>query len=316
MNNLGMTKLIVLLMIAVCAPVRLQAEQQSGDRTLQLTAKSITLVDGRSLSPGPSKENSGIVKSRLWPDLFWMHNDSGDEPRIYAVRKDGSVLLSDRYEVPGTLIGGAINVDWEDITVDNAGHLIVADFGNNGNDRRDLVLYFLHEPAPNAGRTTWFRRVFFCYPDQLKFPAPKEDFNFDAEAIFTINNNVFVLTKHRSDSTTTLYKLDASAVKSDELVTLELVDEFDIRGQATGADATADGKRLVIVTYTAFWLFEVEDPNRPLRGTVTWLPYTGPKQVEAVCFVDEKTLLAADEETGKLFEISLDKFQPAPTVTQ
>jgi hypothetical protein len=34
------------------------------------------------LGPGPGKENSGIVKSRRQDDVFWIHNDSGDEPRI------------------------------------------------------------------------------------------------------------------------------------------------------------------------------------------------------------------------------------------
>jgi hypothetical protein len=41
------------------------------------------------LPPGPVKENSGIVRSRRIPDLFWMHNDSGDEPRVYPIRRNG-----------------------------------------------------------------------------------------------------------------------------------------------------------------------------------------------------------------------------------
>ena len=76
-----------------------------------------------------------------------------------------------RYEQEqGVLIGGAINVDWEDITVDEAGHLIVADVGNNYNDRRDLVLYYLDEPAPTAGRTVFRKKIFFRYPEQRQFP--------------------------------------------------------------------------------------------------------------------------------------------------
>ena len=90
------------------------------------------------LGPGPAKENSGIVKSRQHADVFWMHNDSGDEPRIYPIRINGEVYKSERYPgTPGVLIGGAINVDWEDIAVDNEGHVIVADFGNGQSDRRE-----------------------------------------------------------------------------------------------------------------------------------------------------------------------------------
>jgi len=94
------------------------------------------------LGPGPAKENSGIVKSRNFPELCWMHNDSGDEPRIYPIHRDGSNYDDTRYaEESGFLIGGAINVNWEDIAVDADGNVIVADTGNNENDRRDLVLY-------------------------------------------------------------------------------------------------------------------------------------------------------------------------------
>ena len=186
----------------------------------------LRLTGGPQLGPGPVRENSGIVKSRLWPNVFWMQNDSGDEPRVYAVRRDGSVHASDRYELPGTLIGGAINVDWEDIGVDKQGHLIVAGFGNNRNDRRDLVLYYLMEPDPTAGRTTWLRRVFFRYPDQEQFPAPSDNFNFDGEALFAIDDVVYVLSKHCSDTATRLYRFDPKTWHADQVNTLEYVERF------------------------------------------------------------------------------------------
>ena len=40
--------------------------------------------------PPGSGEVSGIVPSRQWPGVFWVHNDSGDETRIYPVGRDGS----------------------------------------------------------------------------------------------------------------------------------------------------------------------------------------------------------------------------------
>ena len=225
------------------------------------------LGKGHPLGEGPAKENSGIVKSRQWPDVYWMQNDSGDEPRIYAVRRDGSVYESDRYpDSPGVLIGGAINVDWEDIAVDASGLVIVADVGNNGNDRRDLVLYYVFEPAPNAGRTTAFRKVFVRYPEQRAFPAPNNAFNYDAEAMFTLGDVVYLCTKNRSDTKTQIYRVGKAA--EDGVVDLQLVEEFDVRGRATGADASADGRRVAVLTYDAIWLFDVADPNRPLSGPV------------------------------------------------
>jgi len=270
----------------------------------------LRLEHGKPLGAGPVKENSGIVKSRNFENLFWMHNDSGDEPRVYPVRRDGSVYVAERYgpDQPGALIGGAINVDWEDITTDSRGQLIVADSGNNANDRRDLVLYFLPEPSPTAGRTTWSRRVFFRYPDQRQFPAPKDDFNFDSEALFTLGEQLYLLSKHRSDTQTTLYRFHPENWRADEIDTLDLVGRFELHGQATAADASPDGKRLLVCTYNALWLFDVDDPKQPLRGNVAWLPFVGPEEVEAACFADDRTILVADEGTGQLFEIPLDKF--------
>jgi hypothetical protein len=236
-----------------------------------------------------------------------MHNDSGDEPRIYPVRRSGEVAKSEREpDRPGVAIAGAFNVDWEDITVDDRGRVIVADVGNNRNDRRDLVLYIVPEPAPQAERTTYLKRLFFRYPGQEKFPAPKEDFNYDCEAIFTIGDVIYLCSKHRSDTLTKLYRLDPES--NEEVQTAELVDSFDVLGQATGADATPDGKRIVINTYENLWLFDVTDPERPLSGPVKRLPFKNDDDVEAVCFADNETLIIGAEAAGRIWEVPLSAF--------
>lgn len=265
------------------------------------------LGEGRKLGEGPAKEHSGIVKSRNWPDLFWMHNDSGDEPRIYPVQRSGEVVKSEREpENPGVTIAGAINVDWEDLTVDDRGRVIVGDFGNNRNDRRDLVLYIVPEPAPLAERTTFVKRLFFRYPSQNEFPAPQADFNYDCEAIFTIGDAIYLCSKHRSDTLTHLYRLDPNS--NEEVQTAELVDSFDVLGQATGADATPDGKRIVINTYEDLWLFDVTDPKHPLSGPVQRLSFENDDDVEAVCFADDETLIIGAEAAGRIYEVPLSAF--------
>lgn len=76
-------------------------------------------------------EASGIASSYLTPDAVWMHNDSGDEPRLFLVGRDGSTLavLNIPQEKP---------LDWEDMcsfrTEDQA-WLVVADMGDNAENR-------------------------------------------------------------------------------------------------------------------------------------------------------------------------------------
>jgi hypothetical protein len=261
------------------------------------------------LQPGPAKENSGIVKSRLHPDLFWIENDSGDEPRIYPIHRDGRNYEDTRYESEhGVLIGGAINVDWEDIATNDAGEIIVADTGNNENDRRDLVLYFLDEPSPIAGRTTVRKKVFVRYPDQDQFPPDKTHFNFDCEAVFTVGDTIYFLSKNRSNTCTTLYRLDDPQQEATNVLTK--LGTVDIQGQAVGADCTPDGRRLAVLTYTGVWMFVRDELHQDFFDSQVFYAPLKRRDAEAICFADDKTLLIADESTAELFELSADKLEP------
>ena len=258
-------------------------------------------TSGNSL---PGKENSGIVRSRQWPDLYWLHNDSGDEPRVYPIHANGEDYGNARYATSlGVYVAGAINVDWEDITVDQSGNLIVADVGNNRNDRRDLVLYVIPEPSPSAGRTAYLKRYFIKYPEQKEFPPSREYFDFDCEGIFTVDDTIYCFSKNRSNKLSTLYRLDAP--KTDEVNSLQSVQTIDLAGQVVGADASAEGTRLVVITYTDVWVFERKSKDVSFfEGGVFWAPYQA-DQVEAVCFADAETLKMIDEATGILYDVKI-----------
>ena len=54
------------------------------------------------------RESSGVATSRLQDGTFWTHNDSGNKPRLYAFRLDGTHLGSWNVE-------GVTAQDWEDM---------------------------------------------------------------------------------------------------------------------------------------------------------------------------------------------------------
>ena len=85
-------------------------------------------------------EASGIVKSRRHPGIFWVHNDSGNAPLLFAVRGDGRIVRRFRLAIP--------NLDWEDIAIDDQGHLYLGDIGNNTGLLRVRTIYQLDEPDP------------------------------------------------------------------------------------------------------------------------------------------------------------------------
>lgn len=290
----------IIAVLILYASVLLQAQD------IKLPAKEpLKLKEKFTLDYWGKLELSGIVRSKTDKNVFWIHNDSGDLPRIFAIDSTGHFYESDRYKNrEGVVIAGATNVDWEDITVDNKGNVVVADMGNNGNDRRDLVLYVIPEPSPVASNTTWMKKIFFHYPDQKGFPD-KADYNYDCEGIFFADNHFFMLSKNRSDTFTKLYRLDAE--KSEENNALTYVDKFNIQGKVTAADASPDGKRVVVITYTAIWIFEKTSPaGSYFSGHVWWLPVDA-AQIESVCFKDSKTLWLLDEITAGIYEVPVDR---------
>jgi hypothetical protein len=65
-------------------------------------------------------------------------------------RRDASNRPEDPSVVyEGIQIEGTVNIDWEDIAIDGD-TLYIADVGNNANARRDLAVYAVKEPNPEA----------------------------------------------------------------------------------------------------------------------------------------------------------------------
>lgn len=252
------------------------------------------------------QEASGLVKSRLWPDVYWTHNDSGDQPRIFAINRTGELIKPDWMPFDtGIQIPDAVHVDWESITTDDSGNLIIGDCGNNSNTRRDLSLYFVKEPYPSeTANTTITRKIFFSYPDLEKIPPTR--MNFDAEGIFWYKKHIYILTKHRSDTFTKLYRLDTLDPTIEN--TLTFISRFNIQGKVTGADISEDYNQMVILTDNSVWLFKTDGKtDNFFLGKKFWLPILI-KGGEAICF-DNNYLLICNE-AGELFQLSIGDMIP------
>src|SRR5262245_4271019 len=115
-------------------------------------------------------EASGIVASRKHEGIFWVHNDSGHPPALFAVKRDGTLVREYRVAVP--------NVDWEDIATDDDGHLYVGDIGNNGCILPLRVVYRIDEPDPSRPSEKPLPVTLASY---YRFPQGQR---FDAEGLF------------------------------------------------------------------------------------------------------------------------------------
>ncbi len=282
----------------------------------------------------PLNEISGIIRSRTYPGVWWVLNDSGDVPRLFAIDAHGQPImpgwLEDKYYAqdfaegkepwPGVPMLNSANVDWEDIAIDD-GTLYIADVGNNGNARRDLGVYVVNEPNPTAiDRARPTRYLPIAYPDQDAYPP--EDWRFDCESVFVHAGKLYFLTKYRADRRwdkitygTSLYRLDTTA--TDAVNTLTLVSRLeDLRIVPTGADLSPDGRRLAVLSYDGVWVFESADGSGDsddwLAGRVLRvdLPPHQLKQAEAICWDDDQTLRIANEQRD-LFTLDAGLLKPA-----
>lgn len=233
--------------------------------------EALELSPSGRIAFAPIRESSGLIESRRHSGVIWTHNDSGDDARIFAIRPDGSLILPEGTETAayqGIAVTGAKNRDWEDIAIDGQGNLYIGEIGNNGNRRQNLGVYIVPEPDPlEASATEPAQFIPFRYPDQEGFPPEK--MNFDSEALVYAGDSLYLLTKHRSDSETKLYRFP-SLQPQEEPHVLELLGSFDIGGMVTGADVSLDGRNLVVVTYDAVWVFQAGEVGAWLEGEIRY----------------------------------------------
>lgn len=289
----------------------------------------ITLNPTARVEHPPIDEMSGIAKSRTYEGVFWVHNDSGDRPRIFAIRQDGSVVAppqvsrrdsSNRPEnappvFEGIPIEGAGNIDWEDIAIDGD-TLYIADMGNNFNARRDLAIYVLKEPNPNITTTTHIlKRIPVAYPDQSEFP-PKDRWHFDCEALFVYQGKLYMLTKHRpagqpntAEPSTTLYRLDSE--QTDKINTLVKIDSHpNLGGWVTAAAMSPDERTLAVLCQApeqSVWLFERPETGDQFlsKGKARQIKFQNGKQCEAIEWLDNQHVLITNEQR-EIFRLKVE----------
>jgi hypothetical protein len=296
--------IVALLIVGECAPTWAQSPEPR--------LRQVGEVDHP-----PVDEMSGVVKSPQFDDVWWVHNDSGDRPRLFAMDSTGNVHLapwradryvtgaaavdtSDRPAWPGLALGNAAHIDYEDMAVEDS-VLYVGDIGNNGNARRDLGIYVIPEPFYYARRTRPMTHLRIRYPDQTTYPAEKWD--YDAEGLFVDDGTLYVLTKRRKgqqigelDPGTTLYRLDTE--HPHRVNTLTIADRHPTIAPPTAAALSPSGDRLAVLCTTGVWIFPRPDQGDAWLSTeprAIKLPESRLKQAEAVTWDDPQTLRITNE---------------------
>lgn len=233
------------------------------------------------------------------------HNDSGDEACLYLIGTDG--ILREKVALPGIK-----NVDFEDIATDGQSFVYLGDFGNNANNRKDLVIYKIRKDELIAGQVTSVpEAIRFSYAEQEAFPPSKNQLHFDAEAMVYDRDSLFIFTKCRAkpfDGAAYVYGLPATpgTYKPKRLATLHTGKRGWLFDSVTAADLKDD--RLYLLTYSKVWIYSVASGHQ--YKLVKKLK-TGVSQKEALAVGPEGKLFIGDEKRhfsgGKLHIINPEK---------
>ncbi len=208
-------------------------------------------------------EASGLVASHMNPGVLWTHNDSGDDPRFYAIDESGNLLaVVDLLDV--------YRGDWEDMALGrnpetDAWQLIAGNVGDNSHERDDVHIHFIDEPVVAVGQALVELEIpaltiHVTYPDG-------EMLDCESLMVDPVTQDLYLVSKDY-DGRAGVYR-KSPPHEWESTTELELIHELDfsvapLSGSATtGADWSPLGDLAVIRTYgiTAYlWRRDQSEP--------------------------------------------------------
>lgn len=246
--------------------------------------------------PKEIKEASACEISKA-SSLIWTIEDQKNAPVLFGFDEKGSLKKKIK-------ITNVENNDWEDLTSDDEGNIYIGDFGNNDNERTNLMIYKINAADLDKDEAEASDIISFYYPEQKEFPPKKKDRVFDVESFFFYQNKFYLFTKNRSskfDGTTVLYEVDnisgqkLAAKKISSFVTCDTFKHCAV----TSAAISPDKKKVALLSSDKVWIFTDFKGVDFFSGTSEKIELDHYSQKEGLCFQDDNTILITDEAAKK-----------------
>jgi hypothetical protein len=232
-------------------------------------------------------EISGIAASGIHNNILYVHNDSGDSSRFFAITPQGDLRAVIRF--PGDPKEKLGILDAEDIAVGpgpvkGKSYVYIGDIGDNYNKRENITIYRIEEQASwlkdslvNAKSTA----LILKYPD-----GPR-----DAETLMLdpVEKLLYIVSK-RKDSVG-IYTTPLN-FKNNDTLTMTLrckihTDGFPPFKWITAGDISKDGKQVLLKSYADVYYWKRENNEsawQAMKAKPQKLFYKQEKQGEAIGF--------------------------------
>lgn len=255
-------------------------------------------------------EASGITRSGYSNDIFWLINDGGDEPFIYALNKQGRDL--GRY-----YIKGIDNRDWEDISsfkLDNQNYLIIADTGDNDSKHKHSFLYIIKEPKITNNNSNRLTRLKLSW--RIRFQYQNGPRDCESIAVDTKSNRILLLSKRTVPAV--MYELPLKPNKKRRLLKATPIAKLNsipqpgiffiitnpifgrYASQPTAMDISLDGMELAVLTYKFGYIYHRSDKQsweQALMSSPEVFDLPQLAQAEALSFDSNNDILITSEKS-------------------
>lgn len=238
--------------------------------------------------PAELHEISGMV---LKGDTIYALNDGGNAPKLYLTDTQGSIQRIFHVK--------AENQDWEELTAAGDSLLFIGDFGNNDNTRKQLRILKV-DLRKISGDTLYPEEINFHYEDQVSFPPPASQLQFDCEAMVWLRDTLHLFTKNRTSPFDGWIKHYTLPSKPGNYAA-QLRDSFKAGGflkelfWVTGAALSPDNQTLALISSDKVYTFSGFSGSAFFSGNFETIALGDISQKEAIAFENQTTLWISDE---------------------
>jgi hypothetical protein len=236
-------------------------------------------------------EISGIAASGIHKGIYYVHNDSGDTSRFFAITPEGKIVSVIYFKGDAKVKLGVL--DCEDIAVGigpakGKSYVYMGDIGDNNARYPYRTIYRMEEQTSWIGKDSIIKAnavpIHYKYPD-----GPR-----DAESLMIdpIEKLIYIVSK-RTDSVT-VYTTPLN-FKANDTVTLTPRCKLYFNGfrpfkWITAGDISKDGQQVLLKDYLKVYYWR-RNHNEPIWQTMlrkpAELPYQQEKQGEAIGFTPD-----------------------------